>query len=63
MIGRKNPRLDAEWIMNAIVDDFAQSLDAPERALFYARLAELAVKRCKDEEREDFDAEAPGEIQ
>jgi len=62
MIGRNDPRLDAEWIMTAIVDDLAQSLDRPERALFYARLAELVSERCKQKELEEPDAEAPGEI-
>jgi hypothetical protein len=42
---RENPGLDAEWIMEAIVDDFAQSFDLPERMLFYARISELASER------------------
>ena len=36
---------EAEWMLEAIVEDFAQSLDLPDRARFYARLVELLNER------------------
>lgn len=36
-----DPCSEAEWILESIVDDFAQSLDSRDRTLFYSHLAEL----------------------
>jgi hypothetical protein len=44
-------RNDAEWMLETIIDDFAQSLSASNRALFYAQLAELLAQRRESEER------------
>jgi len=40
-----DPCSEAEWILESIVDDFAQSLDSRDRALFYTHLAELIAGR------------------
>jgi hypothetical protein len=42
---RSDPCREAEWMLETIVDDFAQSLDLPDRARFYARLVELLTGR------------------
>jgi hypothetical protein len=36
---------EAEWILETIIDDFAVSLDLPDRARFYAWLVELLIQR------------------
>ena len=38
-------RSDAEWMLETIVEDFAQSLGLADRAHFYARLVELLTER------------------
>ena len=38
-------RSDAEWMLETIVEDFAQSLDLADRAHFYARLVQLLTER------------------
>lgn len=43
-----NPRdacTEAEWMLETIVDDFAQSLDLSDRARFYARMVELLIEQ------------------
>lgn len=36
---------EAEWILETIIDDFAGSLDLPNRARFYALLVEMLIER------------------
>ena len=36
---------EAEWILETIIDDFARSLDVPDRARFYAFLVDLLIER------------------
>jgi hypothetical protein len=36
---------EAEWMLETIIDDFAMSLDLPDRARFYAVLVELLIAR------------------
>lgn len=38
---------EADWMMETIIDDFAQTLALPDRARFYARLVELLNERYK----------------
>jgi hypothetical protein len=56
MMREEGPRLDAEWIMETIVDDYARSFDQAERLSFYARIAELAAERFKREGRYSGDS-------
>jgi hypothetical protein len=46
-----DPSSDAEWMLETIIDDFAQSLPPPIRARFYAQLTRLVAQRRDDEER------------
>jgi len=46
-----DPRSDAEWLLETIIDDFAQAMTGPDRAQFFARLADLVAQRRDDEER------------
>jgi hypothetical protein len=46
-----DPSSDAEWMLETIIDDFAQSLTPPNRARFYAQLTKLVAQRRDDEER------------
>jgi hypothetical protein len=64
-MSRHDPCSEAEWILEAIVDDFADSLEPPDRALFYARLAELLLERRDREDRrcERPDSDVPPQIQ
>jgi len=56
-----DPRSDAEWLLETIVDDFAQSMAVPHRAEFYAHLADLIAQRRHGEERTAADTKAdPG---
>lgn len=50
---------DAAWILESIIDDFAESLTPPDRARFYAELAELLARRRDDGGRlpEEFGTE------
>lgn len=54
-----DPCSEAEWILESIVDDFAQSLDNRDRTLFYTHLAELiagrldGAVRCTDDADEE----------
>jgi hypothetical protein len=36
---------EAEWMLETIIDDFAMSLDLPDRARFYALLVDLLITR------------------
>ena len=36
---------EAEWMLETIIDDFAVSLDLPDRARFYALLVERLIER------------------
>ena len=36
---------EAQWMLETIIDDFATSLDLPDRARFYALLVELLAER------------------
>lgn len=36
---------EAEWMLETIVDDYAQSLDLADRARFYRALVELMIAR------------------
>jgi hypothetical protein len=36
---------EAEWMLETIIDDFAMSLDPPDRARFYALLVEMLIER------------------
>jgi hypothetical protein len=59
-----DPYAEAEWMLETIIDDFAESLDNRDRAQFYMRLAELIAERRDREERLMDDAESePGESQ
>ena len=46
-----DPCNEAEWMLETIIDDFAESLEKQDRARFYARLAELIVERLNGLER------------
>jgi hypothetical protein len=46
-----DPSTDAEWMLETIIDDFAQSMTAVSRAQFYAQLAELLAQRRNHEAR------------
>lgn len=46
-----NPGSDAEWLLETIIDDFAQSLSRRDRVRFYAELADLVVQRRDTEEQ------------
>lgn len=39
---------EAEWMLETIIDDFALSLDLPDRARFYALLVEQLIERRND---------------
>ena len=52
-----DPCSDAEWILETIIDDFAESLDKQDRVRFYVRLAELIAERRDRVERTVDDAE------
>jgi hypothetical protein len=54
-----NPRAEAEWLLETIIDDFALSIEAQDRARFYARLAELLIQRHKRVQRV-LDGAEPG---
>ena len=51
-----DPCSEAEWILESIIDDFAQSLDNRDRALFYTHLAELIAGRLDGARRSRDDA-------
>ena len=55
-----DPCSEAEWILETIIDDFAESLDKQDRVRFYVRLAELIVERRDRMERilDDSEPEA-----
>lgn len=59
-----NPRAEAEWLLDTIIDDYALSIDPPDRARFYARLVELLIQRHKRIRSLDSNAETdrPGQI-
>lgn len=42
-----NPHSEAEWLLETIIDDYALSIEGPDRARFYARLVELLIQRHK----------------
>ena len=42
---------EAEWMLETIIDDFAVSLDLPDRARFYALLVELLIERRDSAQR------------
>ena len=42
-----NPRAEADWLLETIIDDYALSIEPPDRARFYARLVELLMQRHK----------------
>lgn len=50
-MSRVHSSSDAEWILEMIIKEFAQSLQPEERASFYARLAELVTMCSSDEEQ------------
>lgn len=62
-----DPCSDAEWMLETIIDDFAQSLTPTDRALFYTHLAELLARRGRDEEisrsEPDGEPELPPPVQ
>ena len=42
---------EAEWMAETIIDDFARSLNIPEKIRFYSRLVELLSERiCQVQE-------------
>ncbi len=46
---------EAEWMLETIIDDFAMSLDLPDRARFYAHLVELLIARRDDLLQDDLE--------
>ena len=42
---------EAEWMLETIIDDFAVSMELPDRAHFYALLAELLIERRNSAQR------------
>ncbi len=51
---------EADWMLETIVDDFAASLDLPERVRFYARLVELLIERRDGAQRTLDGDDKPG---
>lgn len=49
---------EAEWMLETIIDDFAVSLDLPDRARFYALLVELLIER-RDRTQRALDGDDP----
>ena len=48
---RRTPNSAADWILEAIINDYAASLKPPDRTCFYERLAALIAQCCEDEEQ------------
>lgn len=61
IMSNHDPYSEAEWMIETIIDDFAESLDDSDRSQFYARLAELIAERREriEQHQEEAETEPP----